>query len=86
MAPAYLKDMLRIQTSDRYKLRSEKSIALIVPEKKFTCNGDRAFCIEPLGSGTNCLLKLQDLKASKLSKEDEKHIYLIVILIMMYFF
>ena len=44
MAPAYLKDMLRLQTSDRCKLRSEKSVALIVPRTKFTSRGDRAFC------------------------------------------
>ena len=44
MAPAYLKGMLRFQTSDRYKLRSEKSGALIVPRTKFTSRGDRAFC------------------------------------------
>ena len=36
MAPAYLKDMLRLQTSDRYRLRSDKSIALLVPKTKFT--------------------------------------------------
>ena len=44
MAPAYLKDVLRFQTSDRYKLRSENSGALIVPRTKFTSRGDRAFC------------------------------------------
>ena len=44
MAPAYLKDTLRLQTSDRYKLRSEKSMALIVPKTKLTSRGDRAFC------------------------------------------
>ena len=44
MAPAYLKDMLRFQTSDRYKWRSEKSVTLIVPRIKFTTRGDRAFC------------------------------------------
>ena len=44
MAPAYLKDTLRLQTIDRYKLRSEKSMALIVPKTKLTSRGDRAFC------------------------------------------
>ena len=43
MALAYLKDMLRIHTNDRYKLRSEKSITLIVPKTKFTSRGDRTF-------------------------------------------
>ena len=44
MAPAYLKDMLRLQTSDRYRLRSDKSMALLVPKTKFTSLWDRAFC------------------------------------------
>ena len=44
MAPAYLKDMLRLETSDRYELKSEKSMALIVPKTKVTSRGDRAFC------------------------------------------
>ena len=44
MAPAYLRDMLRLQTSDRYKLRSDKIVTLIVPRTKFTSRGDRAFC------------------------------------------
>ena len=44
MAPAYLKDISRFQTSDRYKLRSEKSVTLMVPRTKFTSRGDRAFC------------------------------------------
>ena len=44
MAPAYLKDMLRFETSDRYKLRSEKSVTLMVPRTKFTSRRDRAFC------------------------------------------
>ena len=43
MAPAYLKDMLRLQTNDRYKLRSEESTALVVPKTKFTSRGDRGF-------------------------------------------
>ena len=45
MAPTYLKDMLRLQAHDRYKLRSEKPTALIVPKTKFTSGGDRAFSI-----------------------------------------
>ena len=43
MAPTYLRDMLRLQTNDRYSLRSDKSVALIVPKTKFTSRGDRAF-------------------------------------------
>ena len=43
MAPAYLKDMLRLQTSDRYRLRSDKSMALLVPKTKFTSLWDRAY-------------------------------------------
>ena len=43
MAPACLKNMMRLQTSDRYKLSSEKSVTLIVPRTKFTSRGDRAF-------------------------------------------
>ena len=43
MAPAYLKDMLRLQTNDRYKWRSEKPLTLIVPKTIFTSHGYRAF-------------------------------------------
>ena len=35
---------IEVKTSDRYRSKSEKSMALIVPKTKFTSRGDRAFC------------------------------------------
>ena len=36
--------MLRLQTNDRYSLRSDKSVVLIGPNTKFISRWDRAFC------------------------------------------
>ena len=36
--------------------------------------------LQNLRSATNCLLKLEDLRASKVSKQNQKRIYLIIIL------
>ena len=39
--------MLKFRSSFRYKLRSEKSMKLIVPKTTFTSRGDRAFHTAP---------------------------------------
>ena len=57
MAPAYLKDLLRLKTSDRYRLRPEKSMAFIVQKINLHLAGTNHFILQHIGSGTNCLVE-----------------------------
>ena len=72
MVPSYLKDLLRLQTNNRYKLRSKNTIALVVPKKNFKSQGDRAFSTASTRLWNKLLIEIRKSKSVDMFKSISK--------------